>query len=140
MPVQDLDQVFNGGVRSAEQLSAKEAHLALAALIMWSDGAVQDEELRVMSDALLDGEFDQQAMQAASTRVARIYRQEGPGALFNAAAAQLSGTERTEAFQLAVRTALADHRLTDAEREIVGAMARALEIPAEHIGQLMGGA
>jgi uncharacterized tellurite resistance protein B-like protein len=140
MPVQDLDQVFNSGVRSAEQLSAKEARLALAALIMWSDGAVHDEELRVMSDALLDGKFDQQAMQAASTRVSRIYQQEGPGALFNAAAAQLSVTERTEAFELAVRTALADHRLTDAEQEIIGAMAQALGIPAEHTGQLMGGA
>ncbi|WP_164929060.1 tellurite resistance TerB family protein [Gloeobacter violaceus] len=137
MVVGEYDSVFNSTAVSTEPLSAKEAKLAIGALAMFSDGVVQTEELGVMADHLLDAEFDAAAMQAASTKVNRIYQEEGAGALFNGAVRALAPDEMEPAFELAVRTALADREVSPEERDYMVALARAMRIAPEKLQQLL---
>ncbi|AGY59456.1 tellurite resistance TerB family protein [Gloeobacter kilaueensis] len=137
MATSDFDGVFSSSATIPDELTFKEAVLAISALVMWSDGQIKTEELDTMSAFLMDKSFDMEAMKQASIKVSQIYYADGPGALFNAAKKVLNAPQRETAFELAIKTALADQEVAQQERDYVSALAKALDIPAKISQQII---
>lgn len=137
MSVQDHDAVFKSSARPSEALSVKEAILAIGTLVMFSDGEIKVEELEAISEAVVDEDFSAEALQQASHKVSRLYHDDGPGALFNAAMQVLPAHQMESVFELAVETALSDHEFSAEEKDYVAALAQSMDIPDATVQRIL---
>jgi hypothetical protein len=136
----DYDHIFNIAVAASEPLNSAEAILAIGFLAMVIDGERAPEEMQVLEGYLKHMGLAEEANQEVRRKIQRIFHQEGPGALFNAAKSVLLPEEIETAFTLAIHVVLADHLLMDEENDCLVALAQALGISDTTFEQLVANA
>jgi tellurite resistance protein len=125
------DDIFNSDAKATEKLDFHDAICAIGVLMMTIDGEIANLEVSYLHDALekLDRSLDQ--IEQMYDKVMRILNQDGPGALFNAAMAGLAPEQKETAFEVALKVALADQKVVDAENDCLVALAEALNLSSE---------
>jgi uncharacterized tellurite resistance protein B-like protein len=127
------DDIFNSDAESKEQLDSETAICAIGVLVMTIDGEIASPEIAYLHNALENLDLNLYQIEQMYAKVMRILNQDGPGALFNAAIAGLAAAQREVAFGVAVRVALADKKVMDAENDCLAALAEALNLSSEEM-------
>ncbi|HEY9648076.1 MAG TPA: YbjN domain-containing protein [Chroococcidiopsis sp.] len=135
--VNDYANIFQSGDRPSEPLNPDEAVLAVGFLAMVIDGERTPEEMLILDDFLKHMGLAKDANQDVRRKIQRLYHQEGPGALFNAAKAAMSPAYAETAFALATRIVLADDQILDEENDCLIALAQALSMPDDRVQQII---
>jgi type IV secretory pathway VirJ component len=125
------DDIFRSDAEAAEQLNSDDAICAIGVLMMTIDGEIANLEVSYLHEALEQLDRNLEQIEQMYAKVMRILNQNGPGALFNAAMAGLAPEQKETAFEVAVRVALADKKVVDAENDCLVALAEKLNLSSE---------
>ncbi|AFY68861.1 hypothetical protein Pse7367_0556 [Thalassoporum mexicanum PCC 7367] len=125
------DDIFRSNAETATALDSDQAICAIGVLMMTIDGEIASPEVSYLVSALEKLNHDLEQIEQIYAKVMQILNQDGPGALFNAAIAGLADEQKEVAFEVAVRVALADKKIMDAENDCLTALAEALDLSSD---------
>lgn len=135
------EHIFQSQVKCSEQLTPNEAIFAIGLMVMAVDGDIDMNEVEILEGFLLRKGFNAEEVNAAREKVLRIIHQETNEALFNGAKQVLQNEEQIEtAFDLAVKVAIADEKVTEEENSFVMGLAKTLNINQEKVNKIVADA
>ncbi len=135
------EHIFNSKVKCSEELTPNEAIFAIGLMVMAVDGDIDMNEVEIIEGFLLRKGFNAKEVDAAREKVLRIIRQEKNEALFCAAKQVLQDEQEIEsAFDLAVKVAIADDKVTEEEDSFVMGLAQTLKISQEKVDKIFADA
>ena len=132
------EHVFQAEVETSEELTPNEAMFAIGLMVMIVDGDIDNNEVEILEGFLLRKGLSVLEVNQARQKILQIRHSESEGALFNAAKKALPEPEQIEAtIDLAVKVALADHKVTSEEKSFVMELARALNVDDEEYSRIV---
>ena len=135
------EHIFESKVQCSEKLTPNEAIFAIGLMVMAVDGDIDMNEVEILEGFLLRKGFSAQEVDEARKKVLRIIQREKNEALFNAAKQVLQDPEQIEtAFDLAVKIAIADDKVTEEENSFVIGLAKTLDISQEKVNKIVADA
>lgn len=135
------EHIFNSKVKCSEELTPNEAIFAIGLMVMAVDGDIDMNEVEILEGFLLRKGFSAKEVDAAREKVLRIVDTEKNEALFYAAKQVLQDEAQIEsAFDLAVKVAIADGKVTEEENSFVMELAKTLNISQEKVNKIVANA
>lgn len=135
------EHIFNSQVKCSEELTPNEAIFAIGLMVMAVDGDIDMNEVEILEGFLLRKGFSAKEVDAAREKVLRIVDTEKNEALFYAAKQVLQDEAQIEtAFDLAVKVAIADGKVTEEENSFVMELAKTLNISQEKVNKIVADA
>ena len=135
------EHIFNSKVKCSEELTPNEAIFAIGLMVMAVDGDIDMNEVEIIEGFLLRKGFNAKEVDAAREKILKIIRKEKNEALFAAAKQVLQDEKEIEsAFDLAVKVAIADDKVTEEEDSFVMELAKTLKISQEKVDQIFADA
>ncbi len=127
-----FDKIFQTAPEETK-LTQQEAFAGIALAMAGADGSIAESEWEGIVNYIrrlrIYDNFSGPAFDKLFDKLFKILRKDGPGALANASAAELSDDLKLTAFACAVDIALADGVLEEEEKEIINQLAVALGVP-----------
>lgn len=128
-----FDKVFNSEVNEETKLSQQESFAAIALAIAGADCNVSQAEwdgiVTYIRRLSIYDNFSGPAFDKLFDKLFTKLKKEGPAALVHAAKDGIGEDLKLTAFACAVDIALADGVLEEEEKEVIGQLAEALEVP-----------
>ena len=135
-----FDQAFSQAAKT-EDFNAQEAFAGIAVAMAGADGSIAESEWEGIVNYIrrlrLYDNFSGPAFDKMFDKVFRVLRNEGPAALVAASASAIPDDLKLTAFACAVDIALADGVVEDEEKEVIGQLAAALNIPEQTAIQII---
>ncbi len=127
-----FDKIFQTTPEETK-LTQQEAFAGIALAMAGADGSIAESEWEGIVNYIrrlrIYDNFSGPAFDKLFDKLFKILKKDGPGALANASAAELSDDLKLTAFACAVDIALADGVLEEEEKEIINQLAVALGVP-----------
>ena len=127
-----FDKIFQTAPEETK-LTQQEASAGIALAMAGADGSIAESEWEGIVNYIrrlrIYDNFSGPAFDKLFDKLFKILKKDGPGALANASAAELSDDLKLTAFACAVDIALADGVLEEEEKDIINQLAVALGVP-----------
>ncbi|GFH99192.1 hypothetical protein IMSAGC004_01595 [Bacteroidaceae bacterium] len=127
-----FDKIFQTAPEETK-LTQQEAFAGIALAMAGADGSIAESEWEGIVNYIrrlrIYDNFSGPAFDKLFDKLFKILKKDGPGALANASAAELSDDLKLTAFACAVDIALADGVLEEEEKDIINQLAVALGVP-----------
>lgn len=127
-----FDKIFQTAPEETK-LIQQEAFAGIALAMAGADGSIAESEWEGIVNYIrrlrIYDNFSGPAFDKLFDKLFKILKKDGPGALANASAAELSDDLKLTAFACAVDIALADGVLEEEEKDIINQLAVALGVP-----------
>lgn len=132
------EHIFQSQVECSQELTPNEAIFAIGMMVMVVDGEVDNNEVEILEGFLFRKGLNAYQIDEARKKVLDILHEEREPALFNAAKKALPEPLQIEtAFDLAVKVALADNKVTAEEKSFVIGLARGLSLSQESLDKIL---
>ncbi|MDB9313958.1 tellurite resistance TerB family protein [Spirulina sp. CS-785/01] len=131
----------SGTVEQQVTLGPAEGFAGVMLLVVAADGYLAEDELNLLSVTLgrmrLFRSYSGDVMRRMFDNLGGILRRQGSDALFNAAIATLPHDLYDTTFAVATDLVLADGQVSTEEEELLGSLARALNLPQDTINSII---
>lgn len=127
-----FDKIFQAASEETK-LTQQEAFAGIALAMAGADGSIAESEWNEIVNYIrrlkIYDNFSGPAFDKLFDKLFKILKKDGPSALVNASAAELSDDLKLTAFACAVDIALADGVLEEEEKDIINQLAEVLGVP-----------